>query len=450
MISVEKLVGLTHSYNPRSDEKLIRHAFDYAKKMHKGQLRRSGEPYFMHPYAVAMQLAEQHMDDATVITALLHDTIEDTKSTFSDIKVQFNDEIAELVDGVTKLTNLELGSVESEQAENFRKLLLAMSKDLRVLLVKLADRLHNMRTIKHMDGEKQIKKARETMDIYAPLAGRMGMQFIREELEDLSFRVLNSEARSSIMRRFLTLRSQSGDVITKIADDIRTALDSYKIEGNVTGREKKPYSIWRKMEEKQEGFSRLSDIYGFRIITRDEVDCYRALGAIHQRWKAVPGRFKDYISTPKINDYQSIHTTILGPENNRIELQIRTSDMHDVAERGVAAHRNYKDKSLDKEKHTYPWLEDLLEMLEQGESSEDFLENTKLELFQDQVFCFTPKGRIIALPPRATPIDFAFEVHTDIGMKCIGCRINGINSPLYTELLNGAVSYTHLTLPTKA
>ena len=247
----------------------------------------------MHPYAVAMQLAEQHMDDATVITALLHDTIEDTKSTFSDIKVQFNDEIAELVDGVTKLTNLELGSVESEQAENFRKLLLAMSKDLRVLLVKLADRLHNMRTIKHMDGEKQIKKARETMDIYAPLAGRMGMQFIREELEDLSFRVLNSEARSSIMRRFLTLRSQSGDVITKIADDIRTALDSYEIKGNVTGREKKPYSIWRKMEEKQEGFSRLSDIYGFRIITRDEVDCYRALGAIHQRWKAVPGRFKD-------------------------------------------------------------------------------------------------------------------------------------------------------------
>ena len=317
MINVENLIDLTNSYNPHSDKELLRRAFDYAKKMHKGQLRRSGEPYFTHPFAVAMQLAEQHMDDATLTTALLHDTIEDTKSTYSDIKINFSEEIAELVDGVTKLTNLELGSVESAQAENFRKLLLAMSKDLRVLLVKLADRLHNMRTIRHMDPEKQLIKARETMDIYAPLAGRMGMQFIREELEDLSFRVLNSEARSSIMRRFVSLRSKSGDVITKIADYIRKALNTNDIAGEVTGREKKPYSIWRKMEEKQEGFSRLSDIYGFRIITKNEVDCYRALGAIHQRWRSVPGRFKDYISQPKSNGYRSLHTAVSGREDRK-------------------------------------------------------------------------------------------------------------------------------------
>ena len=440
MISVEKLVGLTHSYNPRSDEKLIRHAFDYAKKMHKGQLRRSGEPYFMHPYAVAMQLAEQHMDDATVITALLHDTIEDTKSTFSDIKVQFNDEIAELVDGVTKLTNLELGSVESEQAENFRKLLLAMSKDLRVLLVKLADRLHNMRTIKHMDSEKQIKKARETMDIYAPLAGRMGMQFIREELEDLSFRVLNSEARSSIMRRFLTLRSQSGDVITKIADDIRTALGSYKIEGDVTGREKKPYSIWRKMEEKQEGFSRLSDIYGFRIITRDEVDCYRALGAIHQRWKAVPGRFKDYISQPKSNGYRSIHTSVSGRDGKIVEVQIRTKEMHEVAETGVAAHWSYREGERSENKFAvdpFIWISEITESFNNSEDQEEFLEHVKLEMFADQVFCFTPKGDVVKLPRGATPLDFAYNIHTRIGDGCVGATVDGKRVPLWTRLRNG-------------
>jgi len=343
LINVENLIDLTNSYNPHSDKELLRRAFDYAKKMHKGQLRRSGEPYFTHPFAVAMQLAEQHMDDATLTTALLHDTIEDTKSTYSDIKINFSEEKNELVDGVTKLTNLELGSVESAQAENFRKLLLAMSKDLRVLLVKLADRLHNMRTIRHMDPEKQLIKARETMDIYAPLAGRMGMQFIREELEDLSFRVLNSEARSSIMRRFVSLRSKSGDVITKIADDIRKALNTNDIAGEVTGREKKPYSIWRKMEEKQEGFSRLSDIYGFRIITKNEVDCYRALGAIHQRWRSVPGRFKDYISQPKSNGYRSLHTAVSGRDGKIVEVQIRTNEMHQVAETGVAAHWSYRE-----------------------------------------------------------------------------------------------------------
>ena len=440
MINVENLIDLTNSYNPHSDKELLRRAFDYAKKMHKGQLRRSGEPYFTHPFAVAMQLAEQHMDDATLTTALLHDTIEDTKSTYSDIKINFSEEIAELVDGVTKLTNLELGSVESAQAENFRKLLLAMSKDLRVLLVKLADRLHNMRTIRHMDPEKQLIKARETMDIYAPLAGRMGMQFIREELEDLSFRVLNSEARSSIMRRFVSLRSKSGDVITKIADDIRKALSTNDIAGEVTGREKKPYSIWRKMEEKQEGFSRLSDIYGFRIITKNEVDCYRALGAIHQRWRSVPGRFKDYISQPKSNGYRSLHTAVSGRDGKIVEVQIRTNEMHQVAETGVAAHWSYRQGERSENKFAvdpFVWISEITESFSNTEDQDEFLEHVKLEMFADQVFCFTPKGDVVKLPRGATPLDFAYNIHTRIGDGCVGVKVDGKRVPLWTRLRNG-------------
>jgi len=440
LINVENLIDLTNSYNPHSDKELLRRAFDYAKKMHKGQLRRSGEPYFTHPFAVAMQLAEQHMDDATLTTALLHDTIEDTKSTYSDIKINFSEEIAELVDGVTKLTNLELGSVESAQAENFRKLLLAMSKDLRVLLVKLADRLHNMRTIRHMDPEKQLIKARETMDIYAPLAGRMGMQFIREELEDLSFRVLNSEARSSIMRRFVSLRSKSGDVITKIADDIRKALNTNDIAGEVTGREKKPYSIWRKMEEKQEGFSRLSDIYGFRIITKNEVDCYRALGAIHQRWRSVPGRFKDYISQPKSNGYRSLHTAVSGRDGKIVEVQIRTNEMHQVAETGVAAHWSYREGERSENKFAvdpFVWISEITESFSNTEDQDEFLEHVKLEMFADQVFCFTPKGDVVKLPRGATPLDFAYNIHTRIGDGCVGVKVDGKRVPLWTRLRNG-------------
>ena len=300
LVSVETLVALVRSYNPQSDTGLIEAAYDYGERMHSTQLRKSGEPYFSHPVAVAMLLAEQKLDDATIITALLHDTIEDTLSTYGELAGHFGEEIAQLVDGVTKLTNLELSSVENEQAENFRKLLMAMSKDLRVLLVKLADRLHNMRTIKHLTPEKQQRKARETMDIYAPLAGRMGMQWMRDELEDLGFRVLNPEARKSIIRRFVTLRNESGDVIAKITEDIRTVLKQAGVEAEVIGREKKPFSIWRKMEEKKEGFHRLSDIYGFRILTGSVGDCYVALGAVHRRWAAVPGRFKDYISPAEV------------------------------------------------------------------------------------------------------------------------------------------------------
>ncbi|MDK2775479.1 MAG: HD domain-containing protein, partial [Tabrizicola sp.] len=336
MIDVEDLIALVRNYNPRSNADLIRRAYAYGMKMHEGQLRKSGEAYFTHPVAVAAILTEQRLDDATIVTALLHDTIEDTRSTYADLTAMFGAEVAELVDGVTKLTNLQLSSTESQQAENFRKLFMAMSRDLRVILVKLADRLHNMRTIRSMSPEKQAQKARETMEIFAPLAGRMGMQWMREELEDLSFKVLNPEARNSIMRRFLTLQRETGDVVHQISGDITHELEKARIDADVFGRAKKPYSIWRKMQEKDLVFSRLSDIYGFRVICASVADCYRILGVIHQRWRAVPGRFKDYISQPKNNGYRSIHTTVSGRDGKRVEVQIRTREMHEVAEAGVA------------------------------------------------------------------------------------------------------------------
>ncbi len=408
--------------------------------MHAGQTRSSGEPYFSHPAAVAMLIAEQKLDDASIVTALLHDTIEDTLSTYSEVALRFGDEIAQLVDGVTKLTNLELSSVENEQAENFRKLLMAMSKDLRVLLVKLADRLHNMRTIKFLRVEKQQRKARETMDIYAPLAGRMGMQWMREELEDISFRVLNPEARKSIIRRFVKLRRELGDVIAKITDDIRTVLKQAGVKAEVFGREKKPYAIWRKMEEKKESFSRLSDIYGFRIITGSVADSYTALGAVHQRWRAVPGRFKDYISQPKSNGYRSIHTTVSGRDGKRVEVQIRTAEMHAVAETGVAAHWSYRDGERFENPFAvdpFRWLRSITERFEGQEDSEDFLEHVKLEMFQDQVFCFTPKGDVVKLPRGATAIDFAYAIHTRIGDSTVGAKVDGQRVPLWTKLRNG-------------
>ncbi len=399
MIDVEDLIALVRNYNPRTNADLIRRAYEYGRQMHKGQYRKSGEEYFTHPVAVAAILTEQRLDDATIVTALLHDTIEDTKSTYGEIARWFGDEIAELVDGVTKLTNLQLSSSEAKQSENFRKLFMAMSKDLRVILVKLADRLHNMRTIKSMKPEKQAQKARETMDIYAPLAGRMGMQWMREELEDLAFKVLNPEARASIIRRFITLQKETGDVIPKITADIRLELDKARIEADVYGRAKKPYSIWRKMQEKQLAFSRLSDIYGFRIICRDVVDCYRILGVIHTRWRAVPGRFKDYISQPKTNGYRSIHTTVSGRDGKRVEVQIRTRQMHEVAEAGVAAHWSYREGVRANNPFAVDpaqWVARLTERFDEGDN-EEFLENVKLEMYNDQVFCFTPKGDRLCL-----------------------------------------------------
>ncbi|MGB8621980.1 MAG: RelA/SpoT family protein, partial [Paracoccaceae bacterium] len=428
-IDVEDLIALVRNYNPKTNEKLIRRAYEYGEKMHEGQVRQSGDPYFTHPVSVAAILTEMQLDDATIITALLHDTIEDTKSTYREIADIFGAEVAELVDGVTKLTNLQLSSSETKQAENFRKLFMAMSKDLRVILVKLADRLHNMRTIKFQKPEKQVQKARETMDIYAPLAGRMGMQWMREELEDLAFRVLNPEGRNSIIRRFITLQRETGDVIHQITQDIRTELDKAGIEAEVFGRAKKPYGIWRKMQEKKQGFSRLSDIYGFRVITRSEADCYRVLGAIHQRWRAVPGRFKDYISQPKSNGYRSIHTTVSGRDGKRVEVQIRTRQMNEVAEAGVAAHWSYRDGvraenpfAVDPAK----WLNSLTERFANAEDHDEFLENVKLEMYSDQVFCFTPKGDVVKLPKGATPLDYAYAIHTRIGDSCVGAKVDGI------------------------
>ncbi len=440
MIDVEDLIALVRNYNPHTNADLIRKAYAYGRKMHEGQFRHSGEEYFSHPVAVAAILTEQRLDDATIITALLHDTIEDTRSTYREIAEMFGEEIAELVDGVTKLTNLQLNSTETKQAENFRKLFMAMSKDLRVILVKLADRLHNMRTIRSMRPEKQLGKARETMDIYAPLAGRMGMQWMREELEDLAFRVLNSEARNSIMRRFITLQRETGDVIHKITNDIRLELEKAGIEADVFGRAKKPYSIWRKMEKKEQGFSRLSDIYGFRIITENEADCYRVLGAIHQRWRAVPGRFKDYISQPKSNGYRSIHTTVSGRDGKRVEVQIRTRQMNEVAEVGVAAHWAYRDGERTENPFlvdTKKWINSLAERFDNADDHGEFLEHVKLEMYADQVFCFTPKGDVVKLPRGATPLDYAYAIHTRIGDSCVGARVDGIRVPLWTRLKNG-------------
>ncbi len=439
-LELDGLIEKIATYNPKSNSDLIRAAFEFGAQEHYGQYRHSGDPYFTHPFEVAEILADMQLDDATIITAFLHDTIEDTGATYTNVAEKFGREVAELVDGVTKLTNLQLSSSETKQAENFRKLFMAMSKDMRVILVKLADRLHNMRTIRAMRPEKQVIKSRETMDIYAPLAGRMGMQWMREELEDLAFHVLNPEGRSSIMRRFLRLQKESGDVIEKITGDIRHELAVAGIQAEAFGRAKKPYSIWRKMQEKDQGFSRLSDIYGFRIITLDEADCYRVLGVVHQRWRAVPGRFKDYISQPKSNGYRSIHTTVSGRDGKRVEVQIRTQQMHEVAETGVAAHWSYRDGervenpfAVDPAK----WIASLTERFEAADDHDEFLEHVKLEMYSDQVFCFTPKGEVVKLPRGATPLDFAYAIHTRIGDRCVGAKVDGIRVPLWTRLKNG-------------
>ena len=441
MITADDLIALIRNYNPGCDELLIRRAWDYGARMHEGQTRHSGEPYFTHPVAVASLLTEMRLDDATIVTALLHDTIEDTRSTHGEVTKLFGGQIADLVDGVTKLTNLELSSSEAKQAENFRKLLLAMSRDLRVILVKLADRLHNMRTIRSMRPDKQAGKARETMEIYAPLAGRMGMQWMREELEDLSFKVLNPEARNSILRRFITLQREAGNVIGRITNDIRVELERAGLEGTVYGRAKKPYSIWRKMQEKDLAFSRLSDIYGFRIIVEEVAECYQVIGIIHQRWRAVPGRFKDYVSQPKQNGYRSIHTTVSGRDGKRVEVQIRTRQMHEVAEAGVAAHWAYRDGEMAPNPFAVDpakWIAGLTERLDHaGEDHDEFLEHVKLEMYADQVFCFTPKGDVIQLPRGATPLDFAYAIHTRIGHATVSAKVDGLRVPLWTRLRNG-------------
>ncbi len=440
MIRQTELLELVHAYNPNADEALLNRAYVYGGKAHAKQLRASGEPYFGHPLEVAAILTELKLDDATIVTALLHDTIEDTSATYEEIRELFGEEIAELVDGVTKLNRLEMTSKEQEQAENFRKLLIAMAKDVRVILVKLADRLHNIRTLGPLRPDKRERIARETMEIFAPLAGRMGMQKMRDELEDLCFEVLNPDARTSIMRRFLKLRREKGDIIPDITKTIEETLYEAKVPALVVGREKKPYSIWKKMEEKQIPFSRLSDIYGFRIITEDEADCYAALGAVHRKMRVIPGRMKDYISGPKSNGYRSIHTTVSGPGASRVEIQIRTRDMHEVAESGVAAHWAYKDGERSHNPFAvdpFRWLSDLVDRMEKGETPKEFMEQVTLDMFHDQVFCFTPKGDVYGLPRGGTPIDFAYAIHTRIGDSCVGAKVDGQRVPLWTRLRNG-------------
>ncbi|WP_102957815.1 RelA/SpoT family protein [Mangrovicella endophytica] len=445
MMRQYELVERVAAYKPDLDEGLLNRAYVYAMQKHGSQMRASGDPYFSHPLEVAAILTEMHLDEATIAVALLHDTIEDTDATRKEIDQIFGSKIGQLVEGLTKLKRLDLVSKKAEQAENLRKLLLAVADDIRVLLVKLADRLHNMRTLGHMREDKRARIAHETMDIYAPLAGRMGMQGMREELENLAFRHINREAYDTITERLAELRERHAETIETIERDLTERLHANGIEAKVTGRQKKPYSVFSKMQRKALSLEQLSDIFGFRVIVGDEDACYRTLGIIHRTWPTVPGRFKDYISTPKQNDYRSIHTTIVGPSRQRVELQIRTQQMHEIADYGIAAHAVYKDGGFDqnkpvvlsKDSNAYGWLRRTIELLAEADNPQEFLEHTKLELFQDQVFCFTPKGRLIALPRGATPIDFAYAVHTDIGDTCVGCKVNGRTMPLVTELRNG-------------
>jgi RelA/SpoT family (p)ppGpp synthetase len=443
MMRQYELVERVRRYNPETDEALLDRAYVYAMKAHGEQTRASGDPYFSHPLEVAAILTDLKLDDATIVAALLHDTIEDTETTRAEIDSLFGHEIGTLVEGLTKLKKLDLVTKEAKQAENLRKLLLAIADDVRVLLVKLADRLHNMRTLHFMSPEARRRTAEETIDIYAPLAGRMGMQEMRDELEDLAFRELEPETCVMIEGRLEALASRSLGLIAEIEAQLTRKLADHGIHAHVSGRRKRPYSIWRKMERKSVGFEQLSDIFGFRVVVETANDCYRALGIVHTTWPVVPGRFKDYISTPKQNDYRSLHTTVIGPGQQRVELQIRTDEMHEIAEYGIAAHALYKDASgapvelLSRESNAYAWLRRTLEHLSDGSNPEEFLEHTKLELFHDQVFCFTPKGKLIALPRLATPIDFAFAVHTDVGNMAVGCKINGRIAPLASHLVNG-------------
>ncbi|WP_240002265.1 RelA/SpoT family protein [Oleisolibacter albus] len=445
-----ELVERVKSYDPNADEDALNRAYVFTMKAHGSQTRASGDPYYMHPIWVSWLLTSLKLDANSIITGLLHDTVEDTLTTLEEIQRLFGPEVARLVDGVTKLSRIELQNIgeqsdQAKQAENFRKLVLAMSEDIRVLLVKLADRLHNMETLQYLRPDKRRRIARETIEIYAPLAERIGIQRWKDELEELSFRELNPDAYESIRKRLDDLEAQGAGRVDRIIDELRKTVcqnNDHPLEvAEIYGRRKSPYSIWRKMQKKDVAFEQLSDVMAFRIVVRSVAECYQALGIIHARYPVVPGRFKDYISTPKPNGYQSIHTTVIGPEKQRIEVQIRTKEMHEVAELGVAAHWSYKQGQPPPGIHTegrqYRWLRELLDILEHASRPEEFLEHTKLELFQDQVFCFTPKGDLIALPRAATPVDFAYAVHSQVGDTCVGAKVNGRMVPLRAQLQNG-------------
>lgn len=440
MMRQVQLVESVLAYDPAADDARINRAYVFAMKAHGSQMRASGDPYISHPLEVAGILTGYRMDVDSIITAILHDTIEDTKATREEIADLFGEDVARLVDGVTKLSQLELISDETQQAENFRKLLLAMSDDIRVLLVKLADRLHNMRTIGYLKPAKRERIALETMEIYAPLAERVGLHEIKEELQDLSFQVMQADAYSTITTRLQELRSQAGDLISRMKAELEQQLEEAGIKAKITGREKRPFSIWRKLEHKQIPFEKLADVFGFRVIVDDTDTCYQALGAIHQAYPMVPGEFDDYISTPKRNNYQSLHTVVIGPERMRTEIQFRSEEMHERAEFGLAAHWRYKEgaragtgPAIEEER----WLRELLDILNDAASFKEFLDHSKLNMYADQVFCFTPKGRLIQLPQGATPIDFAYALHTDLGNTCVGASINGRQRSLHAILRNG-------------
>ena len=448
MIKSDELINKVKEYNKFLNPSTLTKAYNFALEAHKKQKRDEGVPYINHPIAVANILSDLKLDSATIATGLLHDTIEDTNATYKTIKQEFGQEVADLVEGVTKISVFENQAIHDvdqkkfSKAENFRKLILATSKDIRVLLVKLADRLHNMRTIQYVkDKDKQIRKAKETMEIYAPLADRMGMNRIRDELEDLSFGVLNHEARSLIKKRLDEIKENNLMNFKSLSQEFNEILFSSGINVKIFGREKTPFSIWRKIQKKRTSLEQITDIIGFRVILDNISDCYKALGVFHSKWNCIPGRFKDYISSPKINKYQSLHTAIIGPNKRPIEIQLRTMQMHEFAQRGIASHWKYKSN----EKFNlltwkeYDWLKDLVEIIDRNENPEHYFEYTKLQMFQENVFCFTPKGSVIKLPKNATPVDFAYAVHTQIGDTATGCEINGKESPLQSILRNGDV-----------
>jgi len=437
--TADPIIEKMRAYSGAVDARRLTRAFEFGKRAHHGQMRASGEPYFTHPVAVANILVDMRLDEESIITALLHDTVEDCEVTLDTLHAEFGGDVAQLVDGVTKLSRLAIRTLPSSaQAENFRKLLMAMSEDVRVLMVKLADRTHNMRTLSFIPKpEKRQRIARETMDIYAPLAERIGLTQLQTELEDSAFEILNGEMRQSILTRLEFLTSEAKLTIPTISVELQSTIERAGIECSVTGRLKSPYSIWRKMQTKAVTMDQLADIVAFRVLVPTKDDCYRALGQLHQNYPTVMGRFKDYVSTPKRNGYQSLHTGVLGPQNHRIEVQIRTPEMHDVAENGVAAHWHYKRSIQDNNPPKYKWIQELVGLLDEEAGADEFLEHTKMDLYHDQVFCFTPRGDLIALPRGATAVDFAFAVHTQVGESCMGVRINGKTRQLATELQNG-------------
>ena len=440
MLNSEELINKVRGYNKFLNPEKLNKAYDFAVKAHRNQKRASGDPYSVHPIEVANILTDLKLDSATITTGLLHDTIEDTHATYETIKGEFGDEVAELVDGVTKISVLENTAASNSKAENFRKLILATSKDIRVLLVKIADRLHNMRTIKAISKkDKRQRIAQETMEIYAPLADRMGMHRIRDELEDLSFEILNHDARYLIQKKLDEIKFDKKDIFENLSIELKQLLKENNISSKIFGREKTPFSIWRKVQKKRVSLEEITDIVGFRIILNSIDDCYKTLGIIHKRFNCIPGKFKDYISSAKINGYKSIHTSVIGSNRKPIEIQIRTTRMHEFAERGIASHWQYKssEKFNSLSWKEYDWLKDLVEIIEKNQNPEHYYEYTKLQMFQENVFCFTPKGSVIKLPKDATPIDFAYAVHTKIGDTAIGCEINGYKSELQTILRNG-------------